>query len=267
MLYPEYRTWRKEGIREEDGVLVASDIGREWFLPWWWDHYSKHNSHPVAFVDFGMSEEMKDWCRKRGEFIRLQVADVFVAKQEEVDPALAFHWIMTSERNFWLSRNAWFKKPLACLQSPFRRTIWIDLDCEIRGSIAPLFSFTDSTAGFSMRREETLQRGIPIYNSGVLSFKYGLPLFETWANECMEKSDLFRGDQEVLSHLIAQEKWEIKKLPFEMNWFYDCGENPNALIVHWYGTGHLQIRHQIGANNPLLIPLDSYYYPDILKEK
>lgn len=243
-MYSEYCIWRKEGIQERDGVLVASDIGSEWLLPWWWDHYSKHNSHPVAFVDFGMSREMKEWCQERGETIRLRVADVFVAEEEEIEESLALVWRQNSEERFWRKRSAWFKKPLACLQSPFRRTLWVDLDCEIRGQVAPCFAFANSANGFALHKQP---RGSLLYNSGVIPFKHGLPLFETWAGECLEKTDRFRGDQEVLSHLIAKEKLDVHALPIEMNWGYSYGENPNALIIHWWGIGQESIRHQMAA--------------------
>ena len=48
------------------GVCVKVGPESEQMLPWWWKHYSKHNSHPVAFMDGGMSEAMREFCKERG---------------------------------------------------------------------------------------------------------------------------------------------------------------------------------------------------------
>jgi len=43
----------------------SCDKGQQWLLPWWWEQYSAHNSYPVVFVDFGLSEKGIA-CAKRG---------------------------------------------------------------------------------------------------------------------------------------------------------------------------------------------------------
>lgn len=250
MLYPQYRTWRKEGPQAKDGVLVATDIGREWMLSWWWNHYSRHNTHPVAFVDFGMTEEARAWCRERGEFISLRVADVFVAEQEEIDASFVQDWEKYFGKHFWPSRRAWFKKPLACLQSPFQRTLWLDLDCEVRGDISSLFAFADHPAGIALCKERWTKREYPTYNSGVVPFRRGLPLIEAWANESFVKNHLFRDDQDVLSYLIADQKIDVNPLPEQINWSCCNGQNPDALICHWQGhDAHRCIQHAIGDDS------------------
>jgi hypothetical protein len=55
----------------QSGIIVGCDANQEWLLPWWWDHYCKHNSYPVAFVDFGMSEAALAWCQEKGQCISL----------------------------------------------------------------------------------------------------------------------------------------------------------------------------------------------------
>jgi len=242
-LYPQYRTWRAEGLRSVDGILVATDMAQEWLLPWWWDHYSKHNDYPVAFVDFGMSEEKKKWCLERGEFIPLRIADVFVTERKEIEPSLAHNWAKIYGINqWWSSRNAWFKKPFACLQSPFRRTLWLDLDCEIRGSVASLFPLSDHSDGIALHQE----RLHPFYNGGVISFRHGIRLFEIWASECLIKTHQFASDQEILSQLTVEQKITVKPIPDQMNWLFCYGTNPNAVIFHWCGDkGHNLLRRQI----------------------
>src|SRR5690606_21882871 len=122
-----YQKWQTHSRKNVDGVVVATDITQEWLLPWWWENFRKYNACPVAFVNFCMSEEKKAWCREHGELIPLLVVDDFVAEREEIATELVSDWEKSFSKKFWPSRNAWFKKSLACLQSPFQRTIWCDL--------------------------------------------------------------------------------------------------------------------------------------------
>ena len=238
-MYEQYRRWRQTALKCE-GIIVGADQTQEWLLPWWWENYRKHNTHPVAFVDFGMSAEKKEWCKERGEFISLFVADIFVAEKEEIEPSTLKEWEAQFGNKFWGCRNAWFKKPLACLQSPFKRSIWIDLDCEIRGSLQELFALNE-IALVKMRDEPN------IYNSGVTVFQHGLPLIEEWAHQSFEKNQFFRGDQELLSHILAEKKYPVKELPEIYNWSHCYGDNPEALIYHWHGEfGRSVIRHLMG---------------------
>ena len=234
-LYAKWRKWRPSNLREEDGVLVASDISLEWLLPWWWENYIRHNSHPVAFVDFGMSLSMKEWCKKRGEYIPLPVADLFVAAKEEIDPQLVDQWETLYGNRFWPSRGAYFKKPLACLQSPFRRTIWIDLDCEIQGSIEKAFQCCENPSGLSHARELSG----PLFNSGVIVYRRGSSLMEQWADASFRSNHRFATDQDILSHLIhlsQAQNVSVSELPPLYNWSRFRKENPEAAIVHWHGA-------------------------------
>src|SRR5690606_28348364 len=138
-----------------------------------------------------------------GELIPLLVVDDFVAEREEIATELVSDWEKSFSKKFWPSRNAWFKKSLACLQSPFQRTIWCDLDCEIRGSIEPLFAYSEHPSGIALRREDPRESlSYPVYNSGVIVFQRNLPLIEEWARQSFEKNHEFCGDQDLLSHLI-----------------------------------------------------------------
>jgi len=235
ILYPEYRKWNPKRFRGGDGVLVGSDSAQEWLLPWWWDHYKRHNHHPVAWIDLGLSEKMKDWCRERGELIRLLIADIFVASKEEVAPSNVAYWERSDGMNFWNCRNAWFKKPFSILQTPFQRTLWIDSDCEIRGSIAPLFDLADHPSGLALRPEEfPSKKGDILYNSGVIPYRWGLPLIEQWASRAMDENHQFIGDQDVLSQILVDQKIEIGELPEIYNRSRLQTEE-GALILHWHG--------------------------------
>ncbi|HSX10448.1 MAG TPA: hypothetical protein VLF94_01850 [Chlamydiales bacterium] len=231
------------------GVLVAADISQEWILPWWWEHYKRKNHLPVVFVDLGMSFEKKAWCKERGKLIPLRVFD-FAAAREEMEPSLVQKFEEEYGVRFWECRNAWFKKPLACLQSPFDTTLWIDIDCEVRCCVEPLFDFP----GFALAKDQiALTSPYQVYNSGVIVFKRSLPLIERWASEAMKKSELFRGDQELLSWMIAEEKVPVTELPPLYNWSRSLGENPEAKIYHWHGiNGKKVIRHELHSWNTQL---------------
>ena len=223
--------WRSEGIKAEDGILVGAEISQEWLLPWWWENYRKYNSFAVAFADFGMSESMRSWCRERGEVIPLKIPDLFVLGREELDPLLAAEWIGGGAEKFWDIRTVWFKKPFAFLQTPFQRTIWIDVDCEIRSSLGALFACCDDRSGLGMVR----YGDEPMYNSGVVPFKRGIRLLEDWARESLRRNHLFCGDQELLTALILEQKLPLCELSPTWNWSREWGDRDDAEIFHWHG--------------------------------
>jgi hypothetical protein len=245
-LFSAYSTWNKGEILAERGILVGSDISQEWLLPWWWDHYRKTNNYPVTFVDFGMSSEAKEWCRERGRLISLPLSDSFVADKMDIAPSSIEIWERAYGRQLWGCRDEWFKKPFACLLSPFHHTIWIDLDCEVRGSLRDVFSLCESPSGIAIAKEynEVLcKEGV---NSGVVVFKRGLPLIELWAKEALESNHHFAGDQDILGALIEKHEFAVAQLPHIYNWSRRKEDNPDAVIVHWHGQyGKAVIAHQI----------------------
>lgn len=250
-LYAAYRKWRSFGLLEEDGIVVGADLTQEWLLPWWWNHYQRFNSLAVTFVDFGMSLAMRTWCQERGELIRLLVADIFVTDKQEIDAPLIQQWEDIHGRKFWPSRNAWFKKPLACLQTPYRRSIWIDLDCEIRGPLTHLFDLCEHPSGISIAKElHELPTEKISYNSGVIIYKRGLSLLEEWADRSMEQNYAFAGDQNVLSRILREKDMQVSELPLIYNWSRCSEENPQAVILHWHGVhGKSVIAHQMTRAN------------------
>ncbi len=228
-----------------DGVIVAADMSQEWLLPWWLESYQKHNSFPVAFIDLGMSFQGKKWCQSQGEHIPLRILPDFVKEREEIDPAHIASWEKTYGHWFWDSRAAWFQKPLACLKTPFERTLWIDLDCEVLAPLSPLFSYSTPDK-IGIVRDQTkagASSPFPIYNSGVISFCRNSPLIAEWAQQSMELNHTFTGDQDVLSYLIEQKPHSIAEIPPIYNWSRTLPENKEAAIVHWHGQhGKVVIR-------------------------
>ncbi len=250
MGYEKFLTWRRAGLKDEDGLIVGADITQEWLLPWWWERYRKHNTHPVAFIDFGLSLEMKDWCRQRGELIPLRIYDGFVTEKTEVDPAVVRNLEEEFGKQFWDCRKTWFKKPLACLQTRFRRTIWVDADCEIRGPVQALFAFADKPPGIAMAKDQCdAALHYPIYNSGVIVFRRNLELIVQWARNCLERNHLFRGDQEVFSRLVAETGVVIGEIPPLYNWSRCQKDHAEAIVLHWHGVyGKHVIRNQINIS-------------------
>ncbi len=193
-----------------------------------------------------MSDEAKAWCQQRGDVRRLAVVDIFVVDKQEIDPSLRRAWEETNGKEFWAKRCGWFKKPLACLLTPYQKTLWIDLDCEIRGSLAPLFAYADHPSGIALSHEIHDPAGG--YNSGVIVFKRGISIIETWAEASLTSNHLFAGDQDILSHLIFDQNLAIAELPLIYNWSRRKGDDPQALILHWHGPhGKTVIANQMAS--------------------
>ncbi len=218
------------------GVLVGADISQEWLLPWWWENYKKHNDFPVAFFDFGMSDESKRWCREKGQLIPISIPAIFVKDKEEVQALISEHWEQHYGENFWQSRLAWFKKPLACSRTPFCNSIWLDLDCEVLRSLLPLFSMCRDASKIAIVKDQLAPvSNYPIYNSGVIVFRKDNLLIRNWAEQALAQNELFRGDQDLLSHLIKDQGFPVEELPYIYNWNVGCGNNSEAAICHWVG--------------------------------
>lgn len=230
-----------------DGVLVGCDHRQEWMLPWWWSRYSEHSSYPVTFIDFGMSEKVKKWCQQRGELIPLWAPIDFVRPKHEISADLAAEWESAYGKLLWTSREGWFRKPFAMLQTPFDRTLWMDLDCEVLGSLAPLFNKVHGYSGVALAKEPSEES---VYNTGVIVYRKSAPLIVKWAEECLLLNHQMLSDQSVLSHLIHEHNVEITELSSNYNWRMKCGINLNATIIHWAGDwGKLYIERYLLNSN------------------
>ena len=185
--------WRQETHHDQDGVITGADRQQEWMLPWWWDCYRKYNMLPVAFADFGMTEQACAWCRERGEVFRVEFPEECYVPKSAIPPERIAIWesIYRPER-LWISRKAWFMKPIAMLMSPFSRSVWIDLDCEVRGPLKDIFQQCECESGISeaLEPEQSMEKqvrfgllkpGQKLYNSGVVVYKKGALPIQEWA--------------------------------------------------------------------------------------
>lgn len=241
------------------GIIVAATHHIEWLIPWWWYNYRAHNDLPVVFIDLGMTKKAQDWCKERGTLLPLDVPDSLVFPKEAVDPILASKWEQIIGSGVWDVRLKWFKKPFAFRKSPFEKSLWIDLDCEVRASLRPFFSFLEDESSLALAREpEPLQKGLQslgftlpneiTYNSGVVLYRKEDPFLSRWEEEVKQRNHLHIGDQEALSRILFQENFLFKELPIEYNWDRGLGPNPQALIFHWHGQkGKQLIAEQIKA--------------------
>lgn len=226
------------------GILVGANERQEWLLPWWWNHFIKHCGYPVCFADFGLSKTMKTWCKKKGALLPISINDLFIKDQSEIDARTRADWEKRYPDTFWDARRGWFKKPLACLQSPYALTAWIDLDCEIVAPLDPLFN----TSGVALAKDQSAKTydSRTVYNSGVIVFEQKHPLIVEWAKQALTQSGEFRGDQDLLSHIIAEQKWTVNELPQCYNWAVGYGKREDVVIYHWLGdAAKAVLRNQI----------------------
>jgi hypothetical protein len=217
------------------GILVGCDHNQEWMLEWWWSHYSQHNCYPVGFVDFGMSAEAKKWCQNKGHWISLNGPKDFVYPQSLISRELVDEWEKIYGKELWKGREKWFYKPFALQETPFDETIWIDLDCEVTGPLAPLFNKVHVHSKMALARDtgpSTQEEG---YNTGVIAYHRTSPLLTLWTELSFLHNDRFLGDQDALSFLIHSENIEVAELPSKYNWVVREGINFEAIILHWAG--------------------------------
>lgn len=222
-----------------DGVVTGCDSHQEWMLLWWWVNYSKYNTLPVAFADFGMTESGRKWCEERGEVV--DVRDVSVS-------------------------SAWFKKPFALLRSPFQRMIWVDLDCEIRGDIQIIGAFCGKLNGvdavglaldspYPAEWRKTSLPGEEVFNAGVIAVEHGSPVVKVWAKKTLAEATKFRGDQDILNRVLHLLGAPVVLMPKKYNNLrLDKEHLDDALIYHWTGSeGKKQIQQQLQAISPFSV--------------
>lgn len=144
-----------------------------------------------------------------------------------------------------LVRATYFHKPFALLKTPFKKSVWIDIDCQINGSIAPLFDYCRqeiSLTPMSPYKHQNPTQGKKntensvIYNSGVVCYQKGDPIISHWAVASICRSEWYYGDQDVLNELIWEQKVKVNFVPNRYNWIVkEWGQNPNAEVIHYAG--------------------------------
>jgi hypothetical protein len=238
----------------QQGVICGVDALQEWLLPWWWERYSACNAFPVTFFDFGMTEEARQWCGIRGDVRSLEKIKVASFCGH---PDMAKLWESHYGSSLEHQRTVWFCKPRAMVQSPYQRTLWLDMDCEVLQPLDPLFSLPLGPAQASLARG-FLCDDLPCfheavyYHSGVVLFEKGSLLIKKWVEAATAHNAQHIGDDVLVSELIRREKIPVFDLPHEYNWTLVGGFNLNVAIVHWVrSTGKKYIREK-GGFKPIL---------------
>lgn len=220
-----------------EGILIAADEAVEWLLPWWWSRLQATNCYPVCFVDIGLSHFGRSFCQARGEVIDLKIEASFSDSSADC-------WETLFGKEWKKSRGGWFKKPFAFLASPFEKTLWLDVDCEVVRPLDPLFKkegeiylMMESEPTHARERGlQTIQEDEVLYNSGVVLYQHGCGLVEKWAEAVLREGEQFCSDQHVLSHVAHHNSYPVHFLEREYNWRMVWGLNIEAVIVHWAGS-------------------------------
>lgn len=195
------------------GVVTGCNRGFEWLLPWWWHHYSKHNSYPVAFADAGLSPKMREWCLARGHVLNIGGNPILKGDAQDKVFGIEHGW-----------------KPFAPLFAPFEHIAWIDLDCEIIGDIGEIFDYANKMAlakdpyfhltplGQQIIKSKEISIREQAYNSGVIAAKQGSWLLRKWAEVSIHGPQGWRvSDQHILQGLVFKNPGFFEELPERFN--------------------------------------------------
>lgn len=228
------------------GIIIGLDHNLEWLLYWWWENYKKFNDLPIAIFDFGMSASGIEMANAIGNIFSIPKELVAEENSKEISLADKKKWeIIFDKKNFWISRPSWFKKPIAAMLSPFEKTIWIDLDCEIHSNIEHMFEFIQNHP-LALVRESIESNFLDhimgcsyvdevVYNSGVIVFYPKSDVIRKWYQLTFDQSFAFSGDQHVLSRVIYENRYPV----MEMEYIYNLqGINPEItpIITHYSGA-------------------------------
>ncbi len=237
------------------GILVGSDKNGEALLEFWWKNYTLNFSYPVAFVDFGLSESGKKWCKERGELIPFEkdissIVEATAPKNSLIEKFFG--------KNYKTHRQSWLKKPFACLMTPFKETVWIDTDCLIQKPLLQIFYSLSKTCDIALVPEpedvqlqskllKHIHKDEILYNSGVIVFRKECEVISAWAEILIEGKEAFPGDQDALSRVIYRNKFAVGELSPLYNWPWYAPLNRSAFIIHFMGDRGKKALHSIAA--------------------
>jgi len=198
----------------DKAFLTGCDEGHAWMLPWFVENYKKHNSTPLIFANFGVSEESLKYIRDN------------------------FHAVIDLSKT---KEKGWFKKPRSMLTSPSVKTVWIDTDCEIKTNIENIFDLLVPNKLCMVEDKPWSKRRNEIWhNSGVVGFINKPLILHEWCKMVHDNPTV--GDQETLHSMLnpITKLTYIHDLPNEYNWLrlqIEHDEQPakKAKIIHWTG--------------------------------
>ena len=199
----------------DEAFVTGCDEKHEWMLEWFFKNYKQHIKNiPLIFANFGLTPEGLTLVREN------------------------VHAVMNLKT---FDEKGWFKKPMSMIKSPSKKTIWIDLDCEIRDDISNLFGMLKPDMLNMVEDKPWTMRGKELWhNSGLVGFINKPPILYQWAKAIRE--DPVQGDQEVL-HLMLNPITKIKyinDIPNEYNVLRlqteTDGYDGPIKVMHWTGA-------------------------------
>lgn len=214
------------------GVMVGADQQYAWLLPWWWKHYSAHNTYPVTFVNFGVSDEVLAWCRARGDVLNVAEKVCFEFSRERVDVDLAKDWEMRYGTEVWDIRKCFLYKPVAFQHSSYDTTLWLDVDCEVCGQLQPFFELFKQEAQMALSAFPDRPGS---YSSGAVVFDSHSPLVHHWVDSCIAHQEHIFQEDSVLSWLINTRNYPIQILPESYHLIGLACFHTSGLVRHWSG--------------------------------
>ncbi|MBS0627492.1 MAG: hypothetical protein JSS09_04705 [Verrucomicrobia bacterium] len=194
-----------------------------------------------------MSKEALAGCQERGTCLTLRAFSRFLSSKDHLSDSLKTAWEERYGKGFWIRREAWFKKPFSLLLCPFSSGLWIDVDCQVKGSLEGIFHCMNFDVTLGVAKDRDLQSNFLTpkeiqYNSGVIAFKKDAPILKEWIETSLAMEHLLPGDQETLSRAISSFQPKMIELPSIYNWYRSYGPNENAIIHHFCGgPGKIEI--------------------------
>lgn len=229
----------------DKGILIAASHHIEWLLPWFIYTYQRQNTLPIACVDLGLSPTMRAFCASKGSMITPSIPFPLITT-ESIHPDTKNAWTQVLGEGMLEVRKQWFKKVVAFASTPFPLTLWLDIDCEVRANIEPIFSQIGPNIDLALTPEPpALQKGFTqlgfclpgeiTYNTGVVLYRKESPFLQAWQKEVWQHNALHIGDQEALSRVLFTQPVPFALLDPLWNWDRGLGENQKAAIFHWHG--------------------------------
>lgn len=198
-------------------ILTGVDHRLENLLDWWLSHATAfHKEERIGVWDLGMTPEIRQ---------RL------IEKYPEV-------WF--SEDLPRHVKSGWFHKLHCIINSPEKRVMWLDVDCQILTDISDAFDLVPpGMIGLTRDWGRGIMDKDFWWATGVICVNDRPPLLTEWDMR-LQKNDGIRGDQEALYDLIQENKHDqIIELPQEYQWLRlslnKHKDSPNKKVIHWTG--------------------------------
>ena len=199
----------------DEAFLTGCNASHEWMLPWFFKNFKKHCKKPLIFSDFGLSE------------LGLKIV------RENVHAVMSLGDV---------EEKGWFRKPLSMWKSPSKKTVWIDLDCEVKDNIDGIFDLLQPNK-LSMVEDKpwTKRRGHVWHNSGVVGFIDKPIILSLWCGAVRKDHKEGEGDQEILDKILSPitkityindlpNEYNVMRLQTELDGYKD-----KIRIMHWTG--------------------------------